>query len=816
MGSFRHIVLLGAVSAAAMAPAHAAAATVRAPGGTVSGEVRIQRDEYGVPYIFAETTYGIFYGFGYALAEDQLYQMEILKRTARGRVAEVLGSRFLAKDRSARSRVDPSSLAAQYAALAPDDKAIFRGLAAGLNARIRLVAARQGELLPRDFHDSGFMPEAWTPLDVIAVYEHSMAVRFSDLNAELDNLALLTRLRETRAPAAAWKLFEQLRWISDDAAPTTIAAVDQHRLPIPTFASPGKRGPAGQLPNGLKPLPDAVLYGTAGTDVARIDPDRFPHASNAWLAAAGRTANGETVLVNGPQMGDYASAYIWEIGLHGAGFNLIGSGPAGSPFLIFGTNGDIGWGGTAGLGDTVDIYQERLDSHDPHRYWFKGHSLPMTRRDETIRIKGAPATTMTVYSTVHGAVDLFDQANGVAYARKRSWTGSEVTSLVAWVHAMKAHDYAQWRANVSQVTIAINNYFLDKSGNIAYQFLGSFPIRPAAQDFRLPVVGDGSMEWSGFYPPTTNPYVFHPRDGIIANWNNKPQPGYNNSDFMYWSRVDRVNDISEQLAKKSKFSPHDLWDIIQNTSYTDVTAGYFQQLVRNHQTDWAKDTPAGQAARMIAAWNLKTDDLTTAQAEPGYILYRAFLSRLLKQLYVSVVPDRGPAREQAEKDFLRFDPIFPSMGVKIAYAALSSGRDTILLDGRRPADLLAQALEQGLADVTADLGSDPAGWIRPSAPHVFSTDNYAGIPQTTDPVPITLPVHMNRGTENDRIVFDHGAVRYCDVIPPGESGFIAPDGRRSPHHDDQLALYRDFKCKPGWIRPADIDRHTVSTEHLAY
>ena len=816
MRSFRRIVLLGAVAAAAIAPAHAAAATVRAPEGAVSGEVRIQRDEYGVPYVFAETTYGIFYGFGYALAEDQLYQMEILKRTAEGRVAEVLGSRFLAKDRSARSRVDRSSLAAQYAALSPDDKDIFRGLADGLNARIRLVVARQDELLAKDFRDSGFMPEAWGPLDVIAVYEHSMAVRFSDLNNELDNLALLTRLRETRAPAAAWKLFQHLRWISDDDAPTTIAAVDQHTLPIPTFGSPDTAMPAGQLPNGLKALPDAVLYGPAGTDVARIEPDRFPHASNAWLAAPARTTNGETVLVNGPQMGDYASAYIWAIGLHGAGFNLIGSGPAGSPFLIFGTNGEIGWGGTAGLGDTVDIYQERLDPDDPHRYLFKGHSLAMARRDETIQIKGAPATTMTVYSTVHGVVDLFDQANGVAYSRKRSWAGSEVTSLVSWVHAMKAHDYPQWRANVSQVTIAINNYFLDKSGNIAYQFLGSFPIRPATQDFRLPVVGDGSMEWSGFHSPTTNPYVFHPRDGIIANWNNKPRPGYHNSDFMYWSRVDRVNEITEQLVKKSKFSPSDLWNVIQDTSYTDVTARYFQQLVLNHRTDWRKDSSAGNAARILADWNLKTDDPTTARAEPGYILYRAFLSRLLKTLYAPVIPDRGPAREQAEKDFLQFDPIFPSMGVKIAYVALSPGQDNSLLDGRRPADLLAQALEQGLDDVTAELGPDPAGWIRPSAPHIFSTDNYAGIPQTTDRVPITLPIHMNRGTENDRIIFDHGEVSYCDVIPPGESGFIAPDGRRSPHHDDQLALYRDFTCKQGWIKPADIDRHTVSTEHLAY
>ena len=798
-----------ALAAALMGLATASSGAVAA--APAARQIEIKRDAYGVPHVFAATTYGLYYGFGYALAEDQLYQMEILKRTGGGRLAEVLGADFVAKDIAARSRIDRASLAAQYARLSSDDRDIFRGMADGMTARIGEVLARRGTLLAKDFSDAKFLPEAWGPLDVIAVYEHSMALRFSDLNAELDNLALLSRLRRTRDGAAAWRLFEQLRWETDDAAPTTIAAADQPRAPITTFAAPG---PAGDLPNRLRPLADDLLYGPAGKLATRLTPANFPHASNAWLAGPTRTTAGQTVLVNGPQMGDYASAYIWEVGLHGAGFDLVGSGPAGSPFLIFGTNGDIAWGGTAGLGDTVDVYQEQLDPRDPHRYLFRGKSLPMTERTEVIQVASGAPRTIKVYATRHGIVSLFDAANGIAYAQRRSWAGSEVESLVGWVHAMKARSYPAWRKQVARVSIGINNYYADRWGNIGYQFLGRFPIRPRDQDFRLPANGDGSMEWRGFHATRTNPHLLNPAGGLIANWNNKPQPAYHNTDFMYWSTVDRVREIDDQLATPAKLSVDDLWGAVRATSYTDVTARYLQTLVRTFRGAWPAGGKADRAAAILIAWNRQTADPATARAEPGYLLHRAVMTQLLEALFAPIVPAAGPARAPAQQAFLAFDPIFPAMGVKIAYAALASGGDHAVLDGRRPADLLGAALAAGFDRTATKFGPDPAQWSEPAAPHLFSVNNYAGVPQTTDTTAISLPVHMNRGTENDRIVFTRGRAEYCAVIPPGESGFIAPDGQRGPHHDDQLALYRDFQCKPGWITAAEAARHAVSTKTL--
>jgi penicillin G amidase len=727
-------------------------------------------------------------------------------------VSEVLGPQYLDTDRLARRRIDAASLAAQYSKLPDADQAIFRGMADGINAQIDKAQADAAHLMPKDFGDNAFMPARWTPIDVIYVYAHSMALRFSDLNSELDSLALLTRLRASEGNVAAGKLFDELRWVNDEKAPTTIATVDQHDLPIPTTGNVI----TAQLPNHLEELAPETLYGAEASKIGMLSPDDAPHASNAWLTGPSRTANGETVLTNGPQMGDFASTYIWTVGLHGAGFNVVGSGPVGSPWLVFGTNGDIGWGATAGLGDTLDIYQEHLDPQNPHRYLFKGQYLDMAQRRETIAVKGQTPESFTVYATGHGTVDLFDLAARTAYTRKRSWAGTEVASLVAWVHAMKAKNITQWRGQVGKVTISVNNYYADKHGNIAYQFLGLFPKRPVGQDFRLPVIGDGSAEWSGFHSPLTNPYVINPASGMIANWNNKPQPSYRNGDFMYWSRVDRVNEIVEHFDTEEKFTPDSLFKLVEKTSYRDVTARYFKELISVQNSHWADNEKATRASQIITRWDGTTYDSTTGYAPPGHILYQAFIGHLLRALYQPIIPKTGAAKEHAVRDFLDYDTVFPSMGIKIAYATLSSKSESALLGKRRAWVVIADALGTALNDVVATYGGNLNNWKARPTKHVFGTRNYAGVPQTTDTAEMSLPVLMNRGSENDQIVFTKGKVSYCDVTPPGESGFIAPDGTRSKHGADQLPLYQNFKCKPAWLRASDISNHAATSEQIEY
>ena len=139
-----------------------------------------------------------------------------------GTVAEVLGSAYIAFDKSIRSNYTPSSIQQQYDALSKKQKQIFEGYADGMNVRIQEVLDDQGNLLPKQFTDFEFLPSSWSPLDVVMIFVGTMANRFSDFNTELDNLAFLQYLNGVYGEETAWNIFNQTKWINDSGAPTTV------------------------------------------------------------------------------------------------------------------------------------------------------------------------------------------------------------------------------------------------------------------------------------------------------------------------------------------------------------------------------------------------------------------------------------------------------------------------------------------------------------------------------------------------------------------------------------------------------------------
>ena len=139
-----------------------------------AAEVTIIRDEHGTPHVYAENTYGVFYGYGYSIAQDRLYQMEMARRSTQGQVAEVLGSEYLDFDIATRSNYDPSSIMSQLAQLSEDDRNVFDGYARGMNDWIDQVNANPDTLLPKQFIDNDFRPQHWSGFDVVMIFVGSM------------------------------------------------------------------------------------------------------------------------------------------------------------------------------------------------------------------------------------------------------------------------------------------------------------------------------------------------------------------------------------------------------------------------------------------------------------------------------------------------------------------------------------------------------------------------------------------------------------------------------------------------------------------
>ncbi len=379
-----------------------------APGS--SGEVTIKRDRYGVPHVYASDTRGLFHGFGYAVAEDRLYQLEMARRSGNGSVAEVLGAEFVATDKATRSNIDPVSIRRQIDALSADDRALFEGYAAGVNARIRDVLADRTKLMPREFIDNGFEPAPWTADDVAMVWIGLILNRFFAGTAEVANLSLLNQLKAARGDVAGLQLYEQLRWLEDPTAPTIVPRGNPNKL---ARAEPGDAA--------LAPVSAKAAADFRATQVARMGlaaTEGMPTASNAWVLGPSRTKEGVAVLYNGPQQGFNNPSFVHGIGLHGAGYDLTGLTPIGLLPVLFGTNGTIAWGSTVGSLDTNDIYQETLNPANRYEYRYDGAYRPMTRRTDVIRVKGAAPQSVDIYATVHCFVQSWDVDNGRAFTAR--------------------------------------------------------------------------------------------------------------------------------------------------------------------------------------------------------------------------------------------------------------------------------------------------------------------------------------------------------------------------------------------------------------
>lgn len=797
----------------------AATSTPTAPSGTVT----IKRDAYGVPHVYASDVRGLFHGFGYAVAEDRLFQMEMARRAVLGTVSEVMGPKYVTLDQGSRASFTPDSIRAQMARLSPDDKAIFDGYAAGFNARVKEVLAAPATLLPKEYNDAGFMPKAdWTGYDVAMIWVGTMANRYSNVSSEVANLRLLEQLRKARGDIEGRKLFDQIRWVEDPLAPTTV--------PRTGSTAAAQRAPADATATHagkLAPVSPELLVARNETDAARrgvAEPWTRPIASNLWIAGPGKTTDGSTVFINGPQFNWFNPSYVFGIGLHGAGFDVTGNTPFAHPVVLFGTNGKIAWGATAGPLDVNDMYQEKLNPANPHEYLFNGAMRPMTRRTEVIKVKGQPDQSVDVYATVHGIVTNFDTPHGTAYSMKRSWDGYELESLLGWIHSMQAQNWDQWLKQASRVAITINWYYADTSGNIGYVSPGRLPLRPASQDIRLPAVGDGSMEWQGIRPFSEDPKTYNPAQGYVANWNNQSAPGAV-SDGGNYSVVDRVREFTARLEAKPKLTPDELWGLTRTTAYADTNARYIVPFAVEATRNLRPADPARRAAQMLADWNALNEDpaergvydspATTLMMTWLPILYRTVLADDLPPEVFAAYAGNGYANAT------QVASIRPGNGLKLVYNALLGARAGVpqtydFFNGQDKNAVLRATLAEAMADLQKRYGSDTAKWRTPVVKHAFLTSNFIGAPQASADELLTLPSFMNRGSQNDKVVLGAHGVTLCTAAPPGQSGFVAPDGRKSAHYADQMTLFKDFGCKSEALTPADVDRHVESTKQLSY
>ena len=485
------------------------------------------RDEKGVWYITGsaeESVVDIFEAMGYAVASDRLWQMEKLRRLARGRLAEIFGPDYLESDIFCRTTgYSEDELQAGFEALAADARAMVRGYVAGVNRHITKVTA-DIDRLPFEFRALGIQPEPWTQTDVLAsvtVLQRNFDPEAYDF-AQTENVYLGSALLSTY-PATGPAMFQDLRWTNDPDAQTYFVT------PVPARAGGSETAHSatfGGESGAIAAIEAAV--GAIGTRLKVMNERlekinaRIKMGSYAWVVAGSRTATGNPMLYSGPQMGFSAPVIVNEGAIEAGDLHISGMNVAGIPGIIIGRTPHHAWSMQVGHAHTTDYYVE-------------APGVPQCHRTETIRVAGQDDVSLPIYRTNHGPVlnpMPFDPATTESIVSwKYAHWGYEFTSLEAYLMLARATSMDEFGAAIEKIAVSQHFCYADRDGNIAYWMSGRDPVRPAGE-WRLPQGVPGFT-----YPPQEwDAEILIPRShdrnaakGYYGGWNNKTHPDYDNA-----------------------------------------------------------------------------------------------------------------------------------------------------------------------------------------------------------------------------------------------------------------------------------------------
>jgi penicillin G amidase len=779
--------LRAALTVVALVPLMAAGTVVAqaAPERGHDDRIRIVRDGYGVPHVYADTARDLFYGVGYAQGQDRLWQAEIHRRAATGTLSDLFGPTAVDGDVLSRQLFGSQARRASlFAQASPLTRTVLQSFTDGVNAYIR-DATRDGTL-PDPYQVVG-PPRPWTVDDSVATYfyfAHAFGTFGGD---ELDNLARLQDLTARLGAIEGQRVFADTHWLDDPSAPTTVPRSGAVRPPRDNTArdnTAAVRLPAAATADAARAAKESI---TAATGVFERFGLRKAPASNAIVIGPKLTADRHALLLGGPQMG-YATPQVnHEIGIHGAGFDVTGMEVAGWPLVPIGVTPHHAWTLTSGGTDNTDIYAEtvrlRAGAAAPE-YLFNGAWLPMDCRTEPF-VTGPRQLCETGHGPVLSPLPQQPTPQASAVSMKISARGLEMPSYDAWMSLGRARSLPEFAAAAAAAAYNFNLFYADRDGNIGYWHIGRFPIRAPGDNPFLPHDGTGGAEWRGMMPFDQQPHALNPRQGWLASWNNKPAADWPNSSagFWDWGPVHRVNTLIEELERirpgSATLGTLERINRIAGTT-TDTPSGsadtvfvptLLDDLLRN--VDTGADPRLRHVVHTLRTWDWRQVDADNdgRYDNRSVAIFNTWWPALVEQIFADELGADfdGNVVGNLVARLLRAEP-----------GSLPLAHD--YLDGQRVRSAVTGALVSALDQLTAQYGPDPRGWLQPVA-HI-----------TWEPLPLTPAVPdtiwMNRGTYNQLV--HHGRHLYAkNVVAPGQSG--DPD---SPHFDDQLQLYVNWRYKP--------------------
>ncbi|MCW5945934.1 MAG: penicillin acylase family protein [Fimbriimonadales bacterium] len=733
---------------------------------TVQPTGEVIRGPYGVAHVFADTFEGGFYWSGFAAAEDRLWQMELSRRSAQGRLAEIVGRSAINSDRDAiRFGYTSEEYASMFNALSPDAQQAIRSYVGGINGFIEKNKSLPGEL-------QGPQVANWTEQDVLAIWVQLIRQFGRGGAGEIRNLLLYTYLKD-RAKDEAIEIIEDFAWQNDrDAICTVSDEDDPHKgvSPFPEQEPGALERHLGMLPrvNMLELLPAIRLSDQA--DMKELSAQMgLPHkwGSYAMAASAHKSAIGVPILLSAPQMGFSSPSIARQTSIDCPGYSVAGLSVPGLPFVLVGHNRDLAWGLTSGVADTDDIVFVQLKEGDASKYVVEGVEHSFTVVDVPIVVRGEESTTGRREMTIYGPVILKSVGTGVAYVRKSSLWLKEVASIEGSLAIARARSIADVRAGVSKVTANMNVFVAHNKDGIAYFYTGSIPIRSSKIDPRFPIPAGKEFDWVGMVAPEKMPYCINPARGWFANWNNKPVSWWPNFDTPAWGAIFRNENLTTLMSEAPMLSTQHFERFARTIATSDITSLRLAPYITEIQPNGSKEL-VKTAHAYLSHWDGERLDGSVART-----LYNEWFSALQEELFM-----------WKTGNFLSIDNFRQVVQPSVVYRALKKQTNIDYTNGRPIDEIAMTAFEKAVDRMKNSRGSDPALW-RYRAGRI----SLANAPEI---------LYNDRGTYI-QVVELWSFPRGRWIAPPGVSGH-----QSSPHATDQAQLAANWALFAMILRREDL------------
>ncbi|MFM2093364.1 MAG: Acyl-homoserine lactone acylase QuiP precursor [Planctomycetota bacterium] len=461
----------------------------------VDSEVNIDRDRWGIPHIRGTSCRDLWFGFGYAMAQDRLFQLDYLRRKGMGRLSEILGREGLSLDLIARTVGLNRIAQAELAKLPPETRERLDDFARGINAWI----AQCGDLLPIEFDLLDYRLEPWSALDSVAIENEFRWY----LTGRFPVIVMPELAKRTLGEGPLYRDF--LLGEADDEAI------------VPPEAYSDLRARLGSGPwDGMSDRPVEMLGQATG------DPNGS--GSNNWVVAGPHCRSGFPMVASDPHIAIEAVSCWYEAHLCGGDYNVAGMAYVGMPAIMFGRNERVAWGATNNICSQRDLYQERTDPAHPDCFEFNGSWEPSGSLRETIHIRDAESLERTIRFSRNGPVvdeilpPPANQTGPVTLKWLGAYHGGWLTALLAMNRAQSVADFREavrpWHVPTFNLVVA------DVEGQIAMQSAGRIPLRRTAE--RAYRAGwDPQQQWVGLLPFEAMPHAVNPTRGWLATANNR-------------------------------------------------------------------------------------------------------------------------------------------------------------------------------------------------------------------------------------------------------------------------------------------------------